>query len=549
MKSVNILSFLDEKTKQLENCVALGTRTSLGWSELTYKGLNILSSKVGGYLISIGMGKNDKAAILSESMPEFGAVIFGTFMAGLTIVPLDVKLTIHEYTHILTDCLPKVLFTSETYLETAKKIKEVVPSIENIVIIDSKKTNGEYVNLHSLEANPNQKWRHQRLDKTAIICYTSGTTGNPKGVEITYRNMLSQVMAICECFDFGQNDSMLSFLPMNHLYEISVGFMSFLNKGASIYYSHSLKPKDILSVMNTKKIAFMATVPSFLKLLKSTLEAEIRQYGPFKKRFYELKYSIAYALNNPLISKLFFREIRRKFGPRFKGFMSGGAPLEYEVGRFFDTIGVPVYEAYGLSEASPVVSMNKKGHRRLGSVGKALPGVKVRTDSKTQELQVKGETVMKGYYNKPEKTRDVLTEDGWLKTGDIAKISKQGFIYITGRLKNMIVLSGGKKVFPEEVEAVLSKSDLIEEVIVYSEIKKSGAKQGTEEIVAKIYPGKNAIENHDKAELENLVKAEVKRLSLELSQYKRPTNIDVTFEPLPRTGISKISRKAITANK
>ncbi|MBQ8634781.1 AMP-binding protein, partial [bacterium] len=384
MKSVNILSFLDEKTKQLENCVALGTRTSLGWSELTYKGLNILSSKVGGYLISIGMGKNDKAAILSESMPEFGAVIFGTFMAGLTIVPLDVKLTIHEYTHILTDCLPKVLFTSETYLETAKKIKEVVPSIENIVIIDSKKTNGEYVNLHSLEANPNQKWRHQRLDKTAIICYTSGTTGNPKGVEITYRNMLSQVMAICECFDFGQNDSMLSFLPMNHLYEISVGFMSFLNKGASIYYSHSLKPKDILSVMNTKKIAFMATVPSFLKLLKSTLEAEIRQYGPFKKRFYELKYSIAYALNNPLISKLFFREIRRKFGPRFKGFMSGGAPLEYEVGRFFDTIGVPVYEAYGLSEASPVVSMNKKGHRRLGSVGKALPGVKVRTDSKTQ---------------------------------------------------------------------------------------------------------------------------------------------------------------------
>ncbi|MBQ9149774.1 AMP-binding protein [bacterium] len=549
MKSVNILSFLDEKTKQLENCVALGTRTSLGWSELTYKGLNILSSKVGGYLISIGMGKNDKAAILSESMPEFGAVIFGTFMAGLTIVPLDVKLTIHEYTHILTDCLPKVLFTSETYLETAKKIKEVVPSIENIVIIDSKKTNGEYVNLHSLEANPNQKWRHQRLDKTAIICYTSGTTGNPKGVEITYRNMLSQVMAICECFDFGQNDSMLSFLPMNHLYEISVGFMSFLNKGASIYYSHSLKPKDILSVMNTKKIAFMATVPSFLKLLKSTLEAEIRQYGPFKKRFYELKYSIAYALNNPLISKLFFREIRRKFGPRFKGFMSGGAPLEYEVGRFFDTIGVPVYEAYGLSEASPVVSMNKKGHRRLGSVGKALPGVKVRTDSKTQELQVKGETVMKGYYNKPEMTRDVLTEDGWLKTGDIAKISKQGFIYITGRLKNMIVLSGGKKVFPEEVEAVLSKSDLIEEVIVYSEIKKSGAKQGTEEIVAKIYPGKNAIENHDKAELENLVKAEVKRLSLELSQYKRPTNIDVTFEPLPRTGISKISRKAITANK
>ena len=132
MKNVNILSFLEEKTRALENCVALGTRTSLGWSELTYKGLNKLASKVGSYLISIGMEKNDKAAILSESMPEFGAVIFGTFMAGLTIVPLDVKLTIHEYTHILTDCLPRVLFTSEAYLETAKKIKEIIPSIEHI---------------------------------------------------------------------------------------------------------------------------------------------------------------------------------------------------------------------------------------------------------------------------------------------------------------------------------------------------------------------------------------------------------------------------------
>ena len=531
----------------MENNVALGTRTNLGWAELTYKGLSILSRKIGSYLITIGMNKGDKIAILSESMPEFGAAIFGSVLAGMTIVPLDVKLTIHEYEHILTDCLPRVILTSETYLEKSKEIKALVPSIEHIIVIDGKKKEAEFPNLYALETK-DQKWRHKRLDETAIICYTSGTTGNPKGVEITYRNMLSQVIAIGKRFNIGPNDSLLSFLPMNHLYEISVGFMSSLNKGASIYYSHSLKPKDILAVMNSKKIAFMATVPSFLKLLKSTLEAEIKQYGPFKSKFFKLKYSIAYALNNPFISKLFFGEIRRKFGPRFKGFMSGGAPLEHEVGRFFETVGVDIYEAYGLSEASPVVSMNYKGNRRLGSVGKALPGVKVRTDSKTQELQVCGETIMKGYYNKPEMTKDVMTEDGWLKTGDIAKISKQGFIYITGRIKNMIVLSGGKKVFPEEVEAVLTKSNLIQEVIVYSELKKSGAKQGTEEIVAKIYPGEEAIKSHGGEELRNLVKAEVKRLSLELSQYKRPTNVDITFEPLPRTGINKISRKKVVQN-
>ena len=544
MKHENVLSFIEKKTKQVEDNVALGTRTSLGWAELTYKGLSLLSRKVGSHLIESGMNKGDRVAIISESMPEFGAVIFGTILAGLTIVPLDVKLTIHEYTHILSDCLPRVIFTSETYLKTAKKLKEIIPSIEQIIIIDGKKAESDFINLYSIEIKE-EKWRHQRLDKTAIICYTSGTTGNPKGVEITYRNMLSQVTAIGKCFNFSSNDSMLSFLPMNHLYEITVGFMSFLSKGASIYYSHSLKPKDILSIMNTKKIAFMATVPSFLKLLKSTLESEIRQYKPFKKRLFDLRFKIASTINNPIISKLFFRELRRKFGPNFKGFMSGGAPLESEVAKFFETIGITIYEAYGLSEASPIVSMNRIGHRRLGSVGKPIPGVKVRIDSETKELQIKGSNVMKGYYNNPELTKTVITDDGWLKTGDIAKISSHGYIYITGRLKNMIVLSGGKKVFPEEVEAVLTKSDLIEEIVVYSDIKKTGAKQGTEEIVAKIYPGKNAVEKHSKEELTELVRQEVKRLSLELSSYKRPTNIDVSLEPLPRTGISKISRKAI----
>ncbi len=547
MKNQNILSFLEQRTRKVENNVALGTRTKLGWAELTYKGLGILSRKIGSYLITSGLNKGDRAAILSESMPEFGAVIFGTVMAGLTIVPLDVKLTIHEYTHILSDCLPRVIFASKTYLETAEKLKEIIPSIESIVVIDGKGQNKVHTNLYAIETNTDVKWRHQRLDKTAIICYTSGTTGNPKGVEITFRNMFSQVMAVSQCFNFGPNDCMLSFLPMNHLYEISVGFMSFLNQGASIYYSHSLKPKDILEIMNIKNISFMATVPSFLKLLKSTLEAEIKQYGPFKSKIFKFKYNLASMIKNPIVSKLLFKEIGRKFGPKFKGFMSGGAPMDFEVGKFFETIGVQIYEAYGLSEASPVVSANRFGAKRLGSVGKALPGVKVRIDSQTQELQVKGDNVMKGYYNNPELTKTVMTEDGWLKTGDIARISKQGFIYITGRIKNMIVLSGGKKVFPEEVEAVLSKSPMVEEVLVYSEVKKAGFKQGTEEIFAKIYPGKELVEKHNADELQEIVIKEVKRLSNELSSYKRPTNILVVTEPLPRTGISKISRKKVNA--
>ena len=168
MKNVNLLSFLDKRTKEMENNVALGTRTNLGWAELTYKGLSILSKKIGSYLIETGMNKGDKVAILSESMPEFGAAIFGSVLAGMTIVPLDIKLTIHEYEHILNDCLPRVILTSETYLEKAKNIKNLISSIEQIVVIDGKKPEADFPNLYALQTKE-QKWRHKRLDETAII--------------------------------------------------------------------------------------------------------------------------------------------------------------------------------------------------------------------------------------------------------------------------------------------------------------------------------------------------------------------------------------------
>ena len=546
--NTNILTFIEKRTKELEDHVALGIRSNLGWSEITFKGLSILSRKLASYLIDIGINKGDKVAILSESMPELGATLFASVLSGATSVPLDIKLTIHELTHILTDCEPKVILVSSAHYSDALKLKELVPSIEHIIIIDGKRTNQEHVNLHSLEDLPDKKWRHRNPDKTALIVYTSGTTGNPKGVEITYRNMLSQVLAVGKCFSFDRNDAMLSILPMNHLFEISVGFMSFLNKGASIYYSNSLKPKDIFPIMREKKITFMVAVPAFLKLMKTTLEAEIKQYGPFKKAFFEFKYALARMVNNKTFSKFLFRELNQKFGGRFKGFMSGGAPLDIAVAKFFETIGIRIYEAYGLSEASPIITMNTEKHRKLGSVGRPIHGVKVRIDSKTHELQIMGENIMKGYYNKPELTKEALCEDGWLKTGDIAKIDSNGYVYITGRIKNMIVLSGGKKVFPEEVEAVLIKSPLIEEVLVFSEVIKTGSKQGTEEIIAKIHPTKETIEKYDDAELEKAIRAEVKKLSLELSSYKRPNNIVITKEPLPRTGISKVSRKKAVQN-
>lgn len=546
----NILSFIEKRTKELEQHIALGTRSSLGWNEITFKGLSILSRRLASYLIDLGIKKGDKVAILSESMPELGATLFANILSGAISVPLDVKLTIHELTHILSDCLPKIILVSSAHLSDAIKLKEIIPSIENIIIIDGKGANTDYPNLYTLEDLPDKKWRHRSPDRTALIVYTSGTTGNPKGVETTYRNIFSQVLAIGKCFNFNQNDSMLSILPMNHLFEISVGFMSFLYKGASIYYSNSLKPKDIFPIIQEKKITFMVGVPAFLKLMKSTIEAEIKSYGPFKKTFYNFKFLISSMIKNTTLSKILFRELRLKFfNNKFKGFMSGGAPLDTEVAKFFEGIGIKIFEVYGLTETSPIITMNTEKHRKIGSVGKPIYGVKVRLDKQTHELQVMGENIMRGYYNKPDLTDEVFCNDGWLKTGDIAKIDSHGYVYITGRIKNMIVLSGGKKVFPEEVEATLSQSPMIEELVVYSDIIKTGSKKGTEEIVAKIHPKKDIMEKYsDEAELEKVIRAEVKKLSLELSSYKRPNSIIITKEPLPRTGISKVSRKKAKAS-
>ena len=233
-------------------------------------------------------------------------------------------------------------------------------------------------------------------------------------------------------------------------------------------------------------------------------------------------------------------------GGKFKGFIVGGAPLDLNVGNFFQTIGIDVFEGYGLSEASPVVSVNTKAAHRFGSVGRPIPNVEVRVDSETGELQVNGPTIMKGYYGQPEMTQDVFTEDGWLRTGDIAKIDKDGYIWITGRIKNMIVLSGGKKVFPEEVESVMEKSPMFAELCVFGAKRQGGQKDGSEDVVIKIVPTEDVINAHpDDKDLEKVIIKEVKELSKRLSNFKRPTSIVVSKEALPRTATRKVKRKEI----
>lgn len=542
----NVLLFLENRTDELENKIALGMKSNIGWSEITFRGLGILSRRFANYLIKSGVEKGDKLAILSESMPEWGAALFASILAGATTIPLDIKLTIYELTNILSDCQPKVLVVSNAYLEMGLKLKEVITSIEQIIILNDNGSATTYPSLYKMPDEINGKWRHRATGKTAFIIYTSGTTGTPKGVEISFKNVMAQVDSVGKSFNLGINDQLLSILPMNHLFELTVGFLSFLNMGTSIYYSQSLKPKDLFKIIQEKKITFMVVVPAFLKLLKASIETEINQLSTFKRGLFNLSYKLAKFIPFYCVRKLMFSKIHKKFGGKFKGCISGGAPLDTTIGEFFETIGIRVFEGYGLSEASPVVSVNTERKYRLGSVGQVLPNVEARIDSITGELLIKGDNVMKGYYKKQELTDEVITEDGWLHTGDIARIDRDGFIFITGRIKSMIVLSGGKKVFPEEIEAVLEQSPKFAEVCVFGAKRSGGQKDGTEDIYLAIVPSEsllNSVEND--AELDKAVKKEVKALSVKLSSYKRPTNILITKDAFPRTATKKVKRNEV----
>lgn len=551
MKYENIFTLLERTTTKNQKKVALGMKTMWGWNEFTYKGLSLLAERLGAYLINdLQIPKGEKLAILSESLPEYGVCVFGSVLAGLTIVPLDNKLTIYELNSILTSCEPTVLMTSSKNFKKAQQLKEKISSIKHIILMEAcEHESAETPSLYSIPANYSAKWRRRPLNDTAFIIYTSGTTGAPKGVQTTYKNMLSQMYEMKSAFETilpSKSDvRVLSILPMNHLFEMTVGFFTMLNHGYSVYYTSSLKPKDILDIMQEKKIKFMVTVPAFLKLLKSYFEAEISKKSNFYKFMFQLKYQVARFM--PFgIRRLMFRTIHRLYGRHFFGYISGGAPLDPIVGAWFKRIGVRIFQGYGLSETSPVISLCTSPYQdNTRSVGPIFGSYEAKIDSETGELLVKGPSVMKGYYGQDDLTADVLEPDGWFHTGDIAEI-RNGLLYITGRIKNMIVLSGGKKVFPEEVETVMQQSPNFLEVCVVGLPKAGGEKDGCEEIVAVFVPTPEyAAKFGSYEELEKAVKSEVKQLSLQLAPYKRPINIIVRTETLPRTATSKVKRKEV----
>ena len=550
LRNSRILSLMQDKTSDYEERIALGIKGLYGWREITYKGLSLLAEKTARYLIEdLEFKKGDGIAILSESKPEYGACVFASVLAGGTTIPLDIKMSKYELKSILSDCMPAVMFVSQHYLDLALELQKEIESIKHVILMDEHINKDGLADIYMLPEKYTAKWRQRSSKSTALIIYTSGTTGAPKGVEVSFRNINAQLedlsYAIKDILPDGKKTTMLSILPMNHLFEMTVGFGMFLNYGHTIYYTTSLKPKDILGVMREKQVEFMLVVPAFLKLLKAGVEKQINSLPPVAKLMFKFMYHFAKFIPSYGIKKVLFKKIHDSFGGKFFGCIAGGAPLDVEVGKFFERIGIKVYQGYGLSETCPVVSVNTDKRQELASVGRPLRHFEAKIAEDTGELWLRGPSVMKGYHNQPEMTAEVIDEDGWLHTGDIAKIDKDGHIFITGRIKNMIVLNGGKKVFPEEVEAVIEKSNYVAEVCVLGTSRQGGLKDGTEEVTAVIVPKSELYNTYSVEDIERMIKVDVKTLSDHLAQYKRPTNIIITKDELPKTTTRKVKRKDV----
>jgi len=517
------------------------------WKETTYTQLDRDVTRVSDYLISQGIVRADRIAILSESRPEWSVAFFASIRCGAVVVPIDVRLTESELASILADSEPRVIFVSSKLLDTARRLQEEADWSLSLIVLDGLEAKDSCRAMATLQSPANSDGVERDYDETALIVYTSGTTGAPKGVMVTFRNLAYQVMNFECVMKLTSRDVLLSMLPMNHLLELTCGLLGVLYAGGSICYCETLFPHEIAEIMRTKKVTAMITVPIFLKMLKASIEREIQKSGPASRRLFATAFRVVPRRGFRFVKKMVFSGIHKRFGNRLKNFISGGASLEPEVLDCFERIGVPIYLGYGLTETSPVVSVNTPKANRVGSVGRPLAGVRVRIQQDDErndgEILTAGPHVMKGYYRRPDLTASVIDPAGWFHTGDLGRIDEDGFLYITGRIKNVIILSSGKKVNPDEVEAVISRSEFIKEVCIVGSVSSDGLTAGTEEVCAIVVPNEKAL--RESMDIDEVIFAEVRRLYKELAPYKRPSRICVRLEDLPKTTTRKVKRAVL----
>lgn len=479
---------------------------------------------LGTYILSKGI-KDSKIAIYAENSYEWIVSYFAAICSGQVIVPIDKELGTEEASNLISDCGAKIVVFGKTKEKFLDEIKERTnQTVEHYICADE-------IQALSLKGNEiiaegNREYFECELvpENLAAIIYTSGTTGKPKGVMLSGKNLAYDAYASSANLFIPSDTTLL--LPLNHTFGLMAGVLCMILRGYTVYINQSLR--NILPDIKKSKPAHISLVPLFIEKFYKTIWKTAEKNGKAKA----LKKLVAFSNKMRKIGidlrPVLFKSVRDAFGGRLEMLISGGAPIDEKYVKGFDDFGIQIVQGYGITECSPIVSTERNKFSRSGSVGVPVPGCEAKilnpNENGEGEILVKGDIVMMGYYNNPEATNDAF-EGEWFKTGDIGRIDKDGFIFITGRKKNVIILSNGKNVYPEEIEAEILKIENVDEVLVYDEDNL---------ITAEIYT--------ENAEAKEAVRTAVQKLNEELPFHKQIKHIKFRDTEFEKTTTKKIKR-------
>ena len=520
--------------------------------EITHKEFRDEINALGTKLINMGL-KDKRIAVISENRYEWGVDYLAVAAGTGVIVPLDKALPDNEIESLIIRSEVEAIFYSKKYDEVMNRIREQKNTkLQYFISMDlDKEENGIKSQKELTEEGRklleegNREFLDSKIDneKMGIMLFTSGTTAMSKAVMLSHKNICSNLQDITAVIKLTPEDRFLSFLPLHHTFECTVGFLYPISTGGSIAFCDGIR--HIAENIKEYKITAMISVPILYEAMYKKVMKAIEKKGKLetvKKGVKISNFLLKFGID---IRKKLFKEIHDTFGGKLRLFVSGGAALDPDTEKGFNELGITMYQGYGLTESSPVIAAEDDKYRRIGSIGKALPSLDVKIDNPDEdgvgELLAKGPSMMLGYYNNEEATKETL-KDGWLYTGDLAKIDKDGFIFISGRKKFVIVLKNGKNIFPEELEALINKIEGVKESFVYGRPEDDGDYKIDAKIV---YDKENAEEifgTTDENEIKEKIWQEVKKVNKTMPAYKYIREIRITDKELIKTTTQKVKR-------
>jgi long-chain acyl-CoA synthetase len=537
----------------------------------TYAELRHMAESVGAWLGKNGFQSGARVVILADNHPRWVAVFLGVVASGCTAVPLDTALHADQITTLLKDSGASLLFCDVKHLATAREAIGSLP-IKIALINPAESTNNSPVpaepapvaDLDSILASGPSGFVPAAVaaDVVASLLYTSGTTSDPKGVMLTHANLLGEVESVFRLLHVGPEDAVLGVLPLFHVLSQMANLLLPLVKGARVVYLETLNTTELLRALNERQITIFAVVPQFFYLIHERIFKEVAKRGAVAgsalKALMTLNRGLrAVGLN---AGRIFFGKLHSTFGERMRYLITGGSRFDPQIGHDFHALGIDVLQAYGLTETTGAAFVSLPRHNVIGSVGPPLPGVEGKIvepkpgedgGPAVGEIAIRGAIVMKGYWNRPDATAAVL-KDGWLHTGDLGHFDSGGNLFITGREKDVIVLSNGKNVYPEEIESYYLKSPYIKEMGVMA-LESEPGNPASDRLYGVVVPDFDVLKERKVVNAKEVIRFDIESISAKIPSTKRIGSYEIWQDPLPRTTTRKLKRfeleKRVRANQ